>query len=31
MLRITGGILGIQDDGKNKEEDGGRGEPRGSH
>jgi len=25
MLRITGGILGIRDDGKDEEEDGGRG------
>jgi hypothetical protein len=31
MLRITGGILGIRDDGKDEEEDGGRGEPRASH
>jgi len=31
MLRITGGILGIRDDGKDKEDDGGRGEPRASH
>ena len=31
MLRIIGGILGIQDDGKDAEEDGGRGEPRTSH
>ena len=25
------GILGIRDDGKDEEEDGGRGEPRASH
>jgi len=25
MLRITGGILGIRDDGKEEVEDGGRG------
>ena len=31
MLRITGGNLGIRDDGKDEEEDGGRGEPRASH
>ena len=31
MLRITGGILRIRDDGKDEEEDGGRGEPRTSH
>jgi len=31
MLRITGGILGIRDDGNDEEADGGRGEPRASH
>jgi hypothetical protein len=32
MLQITGGILGIQHDGKEEgEEDGGRGEPCTSH
>jgi len=31
MLRITGGISGIRDDGKEEEEDGGSGGPRASH
>jgi len=31
MLRITGGIMGIRDDGMEEEEDGGRGEPHASH
>jgi hypothetical protein len=31
MLRIMGRIMGIRDDGKEEEEDGGRGQPRASH